>query len=111
MNWYHILAWVALVACIVMFFGHFIRLIRLGMPKDQAKAQGSTPAGIRYAFINSMMPQHKESAYLHLPTYAAGIIYHLGTFLSLLLLVYSLINIFTHWAMPEVLGWIIGVAC
>ncbi|HPK29796.1 MAG TPA: hypothetical protein PK979_01990 [Bacteroidales bacterium] len=110
MDWYHILALVAFVACCGMFLGHFIHLIRLGMPKDKAKAQGKTAAGIRYAYINSMMPQHKESAYLHLPTYTAGIIYHLGTFLSLLLLLYSLINIYIGWAMPEVFRWIIG-AC
>ena len=30
-----------------------------------------------------MNPLKKESAFLHLPTYSAGIIYHLGTFLSI----------------------------
>jgi len=108
MEWYHILEWVASVICFGIFFGHFIRLISFGLPKDKAKTQGKTSAGIRYAYINSMMPQHKESAYLHLPTYTAGIIYHLGTFLSLLLLIFSLINIWIGWKMPELLGWILG---
>jgi nitrate reductase gamma subunit len=32
-----------------------------------------------------MDPRKKESAYLHLPTYTAGLIYHGGTFVSFLL--------------------------
>jgi nitrate reductase gamma subunit len=32
-----------------------------------------------------MNPSKKESAFLHLPTYTAGVLYHLGTFLSILL--------------------------
>jgi nitrate reductase gamma subunit len=30
-----------------------------------------------------MSPTRKETAYLHLPTYISGLIYHLGTFISL----------------------------
>lgn len=108
MDWYHIFVLIALVVCFGIFLGYFIRLIRLGMPKDKARLQGNKAAGIRYAFIGSMLPQHKESAYLHLPTYTAGVLYHLGTFLSLLLFVYSFINIWTRWIMPELLGWILG---
>ena len=40
-----------------------------------------------------MSPAKKESAYLHLPTYTAGIIYHLGTFLSIFLFFIFLLKI------------------
>jgi len=32
-----------------------------------------------------MSPKKKESAYLHMPTYTAGLLFHMGTFLSLFL--------------------------
>ena len=37
---------------------------------------------IRYSFTKAMSPAKKESAYLHIPTYVAGIVFHLGAFLS-----------------------------
>jgi hypothetical protein len=39
-----------------------------------------------------MSPTKKESAYLHLPTYTAGIFYHLGTFLSFFLFFFILVG-------------------
>jgi len=48
-----------------------------------------------------MSPLKKESAFLHLPTYIAGLIYHLGTFLSVFL-------VFMLWAdvvLPRSLSW------
>jgi nitrate reductase gamma subunit len=41
-----------------------------------------------------MSPNKKESAYLHIPTYTAGMIYHLGTFLSIALFFCFLFNIY-----------------
>lgn len=45
----------------------------------------------------AMSPRKKESAYLHLPTYTAGILYHLGTFLGILIFFTSLAG----WAIPS----------
>lgn len=45
-----------------------------------SKPQGSILAGIIYAFGRGMAPWEKESAAKHLPTYLAGIIYHMGIF-------------------------------
>ncbi|GAB4316649.1 MAG: hypothetical protein Kow00127_08190 [Bacteroidales bacterium] len=36
-----------------------------------------------FAFTSALNPARKESAYLHLPTYTAGILYHTGTFTAL----------------------------
>jgi nitrate reductase gamma subunit len=45
-----------------------------------------------------MSPLKKETAYLHLPTYAAGIIYHIGTFLSFALLLVH----FANFTIPDI---------
>jgi nitrate reductase gamma subunit len=54
----------------------------LGAPKDFSETSGSVSAGVRYSNTGAMMPMQKESAYKHLPTYTAGILFHLGTFLA-----------------------------
>jgi nitrate reductase gamma subunit len=38
-----------------------------------------------------MNPAKKESAFLHLPTYTADILYHLGSFVSVLILILNLL--------------------
>ncbi len=93
------MALIALGICLIVLSLYLIRLIRSGKPKDFAKPAGSEAAGIRYAFTGAMSPKKKESAYLHLPTYAAGLLYHLGTFLSFFLFFFFLGGI-----IPK--GWI-----
>lgn len=70
--------------CSVSLVYHLIRLIRLGSPKDFSKKRGNLKSAISYSFIGAMNPLKKESAYLHLPTYTAGILYHIGTFVSII---------------------------
>jgi hypothetical protein len=91
MNWYHWLALGAFMVCFAACVFHFLRLIRLGKPVDHAKSAGSIPEGIRYSFTSGMSPVKKESAYLHLPTYAAGIIFHLGSFSTIALFLLMMI--------------------
>lgn len=100
MEWYKYLAISALAYCFVAFAIHFIRAVVLGKPKDKSRKSGSVGKGVLYANTIAMMPKNKESAYLHLPTYAAGIIYHLGTFLSLLLFILLLIPPVKEWLFP-----------
>jgi nitrate reductase gamma subunit len=64
---------------------HFFRLIKLGAPRDLSEPSGSVTAGVKYSITGAMLPSKKESAYKHLPTYTAGIVFHLGSFLVLLL--------------------------
>ena len=101
MDWYRIIALGAFCYCAIVMCGHLIRLVRLGRPKDLSRKSGSVAKGVLYANTAAMMPNQKESAYLHLPTYTAGIIYHLGTFLSLLLFILLLI--------PPVEAWIFSI--
>jgi hypothetical protein len=82
-QWYQWMAVFALIICVIVCLLHLIRLISLGKPKDLSRPAGKTGRGIFFAFTGAMSPASKESAYLHLPTYTAGLFYHLGTFLSL----------------------------
>jgi hypothetical protein len=67
---------------------HFIRIIRLGAPKDLSEESGSVSAGVLYSNTGAMLPKQKESAYLHLPTYTAGMLFHLGSFLALFIFLF-----------------------
>jgi nitrate reductase gamma subunit len=68
-----------------MCFIYFFRIIKLGAPKDLSESTGSVSAGVIYSNTQAMLPGKKESAYKHLPTYTAGIVFHLGSFLALFL--------------------------
>lgn len=72
---------------------HLLRLIRLGSPKDYSTKRGNINAAIDYSFTGAMNPLKKESAFLHLPTYTAGLLYHTGTFVCLALYLLLLFDI------------------
>jgi len=98
MIWYKWFAIIASIICLISLLIHFIRLIRLGNPKDLAKSNGNIPQAVKYSFTGAMSPKKKESAYLNLPTYLAGMIYHMGTFLSIFVFILLLIDIvFPDW--------------
>ena len=98
MYWYHFIALVSLGAGLGMCLYHFFRLISPGKPIDYSTPLGSVSKAVRYSFIGAMSPVKKESAFLHLPTYIAGIIFHLGTFLSILLFFPLILGIsFSNW--------------
>ena len=55
-----------------------------------------------------MMPQNKESAFLHLPEYASGMLFHIGLFTCLLLFVLSFFPFFNRWISgPDKIHYII----
>lgn len=85
MEWYQGVAMSCLAVCIANCLFHFYRLIRLGKPKDYSCRTGNIEQAVFYSFTGAMSPVKKESAFLHLPTYTAGMIYHLGTFLAFFL--------------------------
>jgi hypothetical protein len=84
MEAYLIFALAAFVFCLAALLFHFIRLIALGKPRDLSQPTGNARMAMPYAFVGAMSPTRKESAFLYLPTYLAGIVYHLGTFAALL---------------------------
>ncbi|HPT01390.1 MAG TPA: hypothetical protein PLJ84_02245 [Bacteroidales bacterium] len=93
MSWYLVLTFVSLAFCLAMCAYHAYRLIALGNPSDFSKPSGNVGAGIKYSYTGGMDPRKKESAFLHLPTYTAGILYHLGTFFSIVLFVCILFSL------------------
>jgi predicted neutral ceramidase superfamily lipid hydrolase len=100
MQWYQWMALAALGFCVTACLMHFIRLLSIGKPVDFSRpAAAKTGSAIRYAFTGAMSPAKKESAFLHLPTYSAGLLYHMGTFLSLLLFFFIISDL-----MPR--GWL-----
>lgn len=99
MEWYHWMVAAAWLICLLACLKHVIRLVRLGPPTDFSAPTGSTAKGIRYSMTAAMSPAKKETAYLHMPTYTAGILYHLGTFLGFTLM----ILLFFGLALPEAL--------
>ncbi|MDR0364253.1 MAG: hypothetical protein LBH92_04465 [Bacteroidales bacterium] len=53
-----------------------------------------------YSYTLAMMPNNKESAYLHIPAFTSGIFLHIGTFLSIALFVVFFFvdpKIFPEW--------------
>lgn len=114
------LAIAAAVYCAVSLLTHLVKVIRLGAPKDKSEPSGSVKEGVIYANTRAMMPTEKESAYLHLPSYAVGILFHIGIFCCLLFFVLSFFPFFNNWigngsvwhyvlAIPAAIGAVCGI--
>ncbi len=93
MHWTLYISLSALIICNIACIFHFFRLVGLGNPTDYSHKAGQTGKAILYSFTGAMSPTKKESAYLHLPTYTAGILYHIGTFCSFILFMLILFGI------------------
>lgn len=91
MNWYITISEILFALCLAFCIYTLIRLVILGKPTDYSKTKGNVNSAVKYSYTGGMSPAKKESAYLHLPTYIAGMLFHVGTFLSLALF---LINLF-----------------
>ncbi len=114
------LAIAATVYCLVSLFVHFVRIVRLGAPDDKSERSGSVKDGVIYSNTRAMMPDQKESAYLHLPSYATGMLFHIGVFSCLLFFILSFFPFFNRWlcsgtvwhlilAIPAALGAVCGI--
>ncbi len=99
MSWYILLTYFSLAVCLFNCLYHAIKLISLGKPMDYSQKKGNIGEATRYSFTGAMSPVKKESAYLHLPTYTAGLLYHMGTFLAIFLFILFLFKVEPH-------GWI-----
>lgn len=82
-------------------------MMKHSQPKDFSKSAGSVGAAVAYSFTKAMNPAQKESASLHLPTYVAGMLYHIGTFLSAALLFVFLFSIELHRTIELVISVIL----
>lgn len=110
MSVFQIIAIAAAAFCLCGLFIHFIHVVRLGKPNDMSEKSGDTTKGVIYANTTAMLPQNKESAYLHLPGYAAGILFHIGIFTSFLVFLLSFFPFFNRWIEVNTLRLIIAAA-
>jgi len=113
MYWFQWLSLFALFVCLLSCAYHFYMIVRLGNPPEYARRAGHVGRAVRYSFTGAMSPKVKESAYLHLPTYIAGIFYHTGTFLSIILFFLSMFNIWVHgWMKWAIIAFLlVSVFC
>lgn len=110
MHWYHWLAIGSATICLLSCLIHGAKLIRYGAPKDYSRKSGDPGSAIRYSITGAMSPTKKESAFLHLPTYTAGLLYHMGTFLSLFLFVLFLFGTYPTGMLMYIASIIVGIA-
>jgi len=91
--------------CIFLIFSILIiyKILRAEYPRDFSYPIGKVGSAVIYSFTGGMSPLKKESAYLHLPTYIAGMIYHVGTFAAFFLLIIIFFNIYLS-------SWLINVS-
>ena len=89
MSVYHWLLLASIAFCFFVCLCWFLKIIK--PVKDFSDAKGSVSDGVIYSNTVAMLPHHKESAFLHLPTYIGGIIFHIGIFVSILFIILQLI--------------------
>lgn len=79
--------------CLVVLTVMLLQTFTFGRRPTYAHPQGSSFAGIVYAFGLGMLPWEKESAAQHIWTYAGGILYHAGILMAMLFLATVLLRI------------------
>jgi len=109
MKWFNYLAIFTAAICFTVFLYRLLYLLSLGLPKDLSKETGSVKRGIIYSFTGAMSPMEKESAFLHLPTYTAGMLYHIGIFSSLLFFVWVIFTLFIPVALPSFISTALAI--
>ncbi|PKO96109.1 MAG: hypothetical protein CVU12_06675 [Bacteroidetes bacterium HGW-Bacteroidetes-7] len=108
MEWYQILAVISAFLCITLLTTKLVNLIKLGLPKELSQPSGSVKDGIVYSFTGAMSPKAKESAYMHMPTYFAGIVYHIGTFTSLFMFPVILLLSDILESLPQIIIYLVA---
>lgn len=109
MHWYQWFSLISLIICLGSCLYHLIHIIRLGKPVDYSHKTGNVTSAVKFSFTGAMSPAKKESAFLHLPTYTAGMIYHVGTFLSVFLYFILLFGVPLPSDIRYILAGILGV--
>jgi nitrate reductase gamma subunit len=80
---------VALGISVIAFAWRLKIFHQLNRPVDRAPARGRVGSGIAYAYTLGMAPWAKESTRRHWLSYMRGVVFHLGIFLGLALLLAS----------------------
>jgi nitrate reductase gamma subunit len=92
MTLFTITQWIAsasLLFSIAAFSGMWWRMQRRASGVDRSVPKDSVARGIRYAFTTGMASWAKESTRLHMIGYLRGVVFHLGIFVGLAVLLLS----------------------
>jgi len=88
--------WIFIAALAYLLLA-FIRFAAGVLPQrwrsNPAPPLGKKWPAVAYSFTGGMSPAKKESAYLHLPTYTAGMLFHIGLFVAILNIFILLLSI------------------
>lgn len=87
MSVYHWILLGGFTVCFIFCAWQFIHVLRKTRIRQYSDSLGNPFPGILFSFTGAMFPSKKETAFLHLPTYAAGLLFHLGTFLGFIVMV------------------------
>jgi len=80
------------MVCFITCLYLFLEVVLKKRPIDYSKPAGEILPSIIYSYTGAMSPSKKESAYLHLPTYTAGMVFHIGTFLGFFLILFQFLG-------------------
>ncbi|MFH2144125.1 MAG: hypothetical protein ABIJ97_16990 [Bacteroidota bacterium] len=95
MSVYHWIISGSFVFFVMCFVEIMLKTLALKKYYDPSLAKGKVKPAIVFSYTKAMSPAKKESAYMHLPTYTAGMIFHLGTFFCFFCLILFFVKIST----------------
>jgi nitrate reductase gamma subunit len=105
----HILVLISALYAILALAYLVVRTFAWGRPTLYAPSTGKSSQGIWYAFGQGMMPWEKESAGKHLPTFIAGIFYHLAVLAAIICLILGLTNSIVSSSYSTILRTILSI--
>ena len=86
MSMFHWFFLAGFAICFISCIARSIQILKSSKINNYSQNRGEVSESILYSFTRGMSPFKKETAYLHWPTYVAGILFHFGIFLSFILL-------------------------
>lgn len=98
----------------ILFFGaglvyHYYKTKQLKSISDLSLPKGSHKAGIIYAFTIGMLPWVKESTRKHWIAYIRGVIFHIGIFTGIAVLILKLLKVEINTSLIKIFATIIGI--
>ncbi len=84
---------VSIAFALVGLGSRVFKLMELKDPHDPSPPKGSVREGVVHSFTLGMLPTKKESAKLHPLVYVRGVLFHIGIFAFIVLLILTLASI------------------
>ncbi|CUT07022.1 hypothetical protein JGI9_00219 [Candidatus Kryptonium thompsonii] len=88
---------------------HYYKTKQLRFPVDYAQPKGSYRIGVLYSFTVGMLPWMKESTRRHWISYLRGVVFHVGIFTALLVLLLKFFGIEINSLFVNLFAFITGL--